>query len=251
MSILNKYQAIQGEIPRQYDISNWTEKQFLLLFGMVKYLIVTSKTGKDTITINNVSWHAAEEKYLDGQHPFEEEMMYRIGHFTSDPAFHGRKCFFKFRTLITMVGNYLKKNPAAITEDMAVVINSTERLSWITKHYKEIQTKIGGTAVVPDTRNTTDASEILPTAAPKNLEVRFLEAKLTLINTLEIMLGSINKKDLKDLPTKDKLTLGLKILDELQNASKSKNISTTFNKINVYQSGREDLERGLLEASEK
>ncbi len=251
MSNLNKYKAIQGEFPRQYEISQWTEEKFLLLFGMVLYLIVKSKNDKDTITINDLSWKAAEEKWLDGTHPFEEEMMYRIGHFTTDPDFNARKCFYKFRGLITNVGNYLKKNPAAVTADMKVVIESTERLSWITKHYKEIETKIGATTIVPDTTNTIDPQERLFTPKPGNPEIRLKEATLELVSVAETLLNSINKKDLKELPVKDKLNMIMKIMDTVPGMFKNKTGNTTFQKINIFQAGREDLEKGLLEASEK
>jgi hypothetical protein len=240
---LSKYRAITGHLPSRYDVSQWNEAQYLQFFELCSAFM-----EGETLRFRAETILAQEQKALSGPFPFLQELFYRINVFSTDPLGGPLKFKNKFMALVRQVGQYIRLNPSVVTEKMRPLLEGNPRLAWSLKHYEMADTKMGVPVVVPDTRPQLGARPIMN---PQDPQVRILEAQTFLADALVTMTRGLSKTELKELGTKDKLQLSIKIIDMMQKNKNWKPNIGTLNNIQINASSREDLESALLDFGQK
>lgn len=239
------YRAVRGRLPRHREISAWTEKQYLDYLGFVEHFCSESpKTHQTSIIVTKVNWASAEKVLTLPYHPWQE-ILYRIDRLTKDTRFHSGSIYIRIAAYNRTVLGYLKNNPAAVTDEMKKVIEPNPRLNWCLKHFKDVETQIGGTVVLPDTAdNTGQFSKPISQRSPDKV---MLEGQLAVFNLFELLAKSIKPGDIKEMDVRDKISALQKLSFIFSAASKFKANSQTFMQINVNSAKREDLEKAILD----
>lgn len=240
-----KYAAVQGTLPRQWDIARWNEEQFRQFFTLVNYFVVTDKNGQSVFRTPTEKIKEVEDLVLKAPPSFQTELLYRINLFSTQATENlSRKFYYRLVAIVRTVGNYIRKHPGALSDENRKLIENNTRLNWMTRSYVTHRPKIGGAVVVPDTRDTT-TFQTKAAMRPEDPQVKLMNSLVTLADIYETLVKSLTKKDLKALDTKDKFT-AIKNLAFLF-GNKVKPNSQVFNQVNIYKTGREDLEKSLLE----
>jgi hypothetical protein len=237
----NKYRAIVGQLPKHFELADWPEQKFLDYFDIVNFL-----TEGDKIKVTNEKIEELERRGLDGTPTFLTELLWRIGHFRSDPDFTNRKWYFKFLSCNMQIGNYLKKHPALVTQAIREKIEINPRVTWMLEHYKVAPTNIGAEIIVPSTINDTNPLKREFSPKPKDPRVLMMESALKLADAASILTQSLTRSELRAMETKEKFK-SLRDIFTILNSFKEQPTTTIFQTIKTHQAGRDELEAAILD----
>jgi len=240
----NKYRAIQGSLPRQWDVARWTEDHFRQFFQLVIDLTQFSDQGQAVIKCTPETIKHLEDSILNGKPSYATELLYRINQFTTDPSATPRKFFYRLTALIRAVGNYVKKHPAVVTTELKGMIIDNPRLNWMLSSYVTHTTKVGAPVTVPDSRDTT-TFQTRPAARVEDPQTKLLNSMVILADVFETLAGSLTKKELRSLKASEKIGAISKLSFLFGNRIKPN--AQTFKQINIYKASAQDLEQSLLD----
>jgi hypothetical protein len=240
---LSPYRAVRGESWKKRDFLEWNEKRFLQFFEVVDRFTVL-KGLTQVIKITSEGLMKLEQDAFSGQFPFLEELVIRMNQLTTDQKASPRTFFLKFTSLIRTLGAFIRENPSIVTEEMKSVMEKNQRVSWMLTHYVTKETKMGVPMVVEQRKDGLQGKhDIMPSADP---QVKFMESINKATDLTHRLLRSVKPGDLKNMSTKDRVSLGfagVKLLSAMK--SYKPNIGV-FNNIVIKNAGREELEEAML-----
>ena len=242
---LHKFRAVQGSLPRMSELYDWDERKTLAFLNWASSFL-TEDRSRFVFTKETIE---NAEKKLDGPTCPEQEFLYRINLFTTDLDATPRKFFYKFNTFLRNVLNYLKQNPAYLTDEMKVIMESTPRMSWALSHFKTTETKTGQEVTVRDTQDLTQIKR--QTVKQDTPEVRMLEGMYHVANIFEELARSIKPKDIKNMNVKDKISAISKLAFMFKVQQNFKPNANVFQQFNIYKAEKDDLEKAILEYAEE
>lgn len=238
---LHKFRAVQGSLPRMSELYDWDERKTLAFLTWAASFLNEDKTR---FVFTEKTIKEAEKKLEEPTCP-EQEFLYRINLFTTDLDATPRKFFYKFNTFLRNVLNYLKQNPAYVTDEMKSIMESSPRMAWALSHFKSVETKTGAEVVVRDTQETTGIKRT--TVRQDTPEVRMLEGMFHVANIFEEIARSIKPKDIKTMSVKDKIGAISKLAFMFKVQQNFKPNSQVFQQINIYKAEKDDLEKAILD----
>jgi len=245
--ILSPYRAVQGFLPRRYEILKWSEAQFLGFFRIANALTVDGK-----FKITKEALKQVEDTFMPLPPCPEQEVLWRINQFTTDNNSSVSVFRLKLETFNRLIGYALKDNPILITKAIAETVKDNPRLAWIATNYLEITTKTGAKAIVKSTFDATSPqSRQIKSNKPENPEVRLITGVEKLANAFEIMANSLSERELKRLGTMEKFNALLKLVTIFEHSKNLNQRSQPFTQINIYRSEANDLEKAMLDYAEK
>lgn len=232
--------AVTGSLPRRDEVAEWNEAKFLQFFEFVNLF-----TEGDKFMVRPEQVMVFEQKALSGQYPFLEEMVYRIDALSTDPNAPKGKFMIRLKALVRQVGQYLRLNPGSITDAMREAIVKTPKISWCLTHYTKVETKMGAQVIVPDTKPV--LNNALPVQNPADPNITMAENRLIVADLAKKLLKGVTMAEIKKMSVKDRLALGVKMVEmETKFKSFKPNVGT-LNLINVNSANRDDLEKAMLE----
>lgn len=242
MSTVGKYRAIQGTLPKFYDIARWNEKHYQQFIELAEHFTTKNPAGKVVFKFSpQLIADAEKDALFIPSH--KTELLYRINEWTSDPKFNPKRFMVKFTAVVRTVGNYVKKHPSALAPQLKERIKDNPRLNWMVVNYSLYETKVGAPVVVPHSLDTTEGVHKQATRVD-DPQVKLMNAMVHLADVFENLAKSITQRDIKQLETKDKIAALSKLQFVFSQRAKP---TSSFKQINVFSASREDLEKAILE----
>jgi len=234
-----RYKSVLGQQVKFYDIAQWKEGNFLTFFNLM--LRYTDEKGVFHVT--NEMFRNIEAEILGGPPGFEMELYYRMGYFSTDPDSKSQKLYHKLGGMAVIVGNFLKKYPGLITQEMEAKMKLIDRFTWVTSPYVMKNTKLNVPVV---TSNNTPAAKGQQVMSNPDPNILIAESRLKVASILHILVNSLTKKDLKALSTKVKIDSIVKIVGVMGKMDESRPNSMVLNQININRASRDEVEQDLL-----
>ena len=228
----------KGKIPRKIDVAEWREEKFLAFFEFL-HLFLEEKNGSYSYIVSSQNRSAAA--FIDK--PFYKEFIQRLEiKDCNDTRFKKRITSF---TRIVLL--FLRESPYAITEDMKSIMEKNDRLSWALNAYKQITTEIGAEIVVPNDDDETDPNNQRAVAVTSP-QVNYQQAILAMTSILRDLVKGVTPEEIKKMDIEKRLKIAIPMVQALGKAFNGPAINmSVFKQINVNTTGREDLEKTLLE----
>lgn len=243
MTKLTDYIAIKGVPLRKQDIASWNDKHFLAFFYIVNYFTVKDAKGGQMVKVNAQNLKALEDEVFEQNDPYKAELLYRIDQLTKDVSSTARKFYGKLAAMMRVVGAYVKENPSTISDEVFQAIKDNDRLNWMLRNFKEVDTNLG-TVVVPD---TTDNTGFLPQKTTHASPMVKLLESMTYISDLYLQIAkSIKKKDLNKMSANDKINALSKLSFVMKDIKGIKPNAGVYTQININKADKKDIEEALL-----
>ncbi len=242
--LLSPFRAVRGQNWKKRDVQEWSEKTYLAFFSLVNRLTVL-KGLTSQVKVTSEVLMKLEQDAFSGQFPFLEELVVRMDNLTTDPKSSPRSFFLRLSALIRLVGVYVREHPSIMTEEMKALVEPNPRLNWMLEHYVKKESKIGVPMVVE--RRVDNVQGERQVMDRTDTQIRFMESMVKATDLTHRLLKGINGTDLKNLSTKDRISLGfagVKLLASMKNYKPNIGV---FNQINIKAAGRDELEEAMLD----
>lgn len=238
---MNPYRVVQGRLPSQKELSEWTEVRWSEFISFASSFIGTGRKG-EMFVITKESVREAERCMEDAGHPWAE-FMHRID-LPSD-RHTPRQFYYKFQTMVRICLTYLKRHPSKVTAEMEEALRRhPARLGWCLGQYKAVETSDGGEVVQRDTM-VQDGFKKVPASLP-SMQAQVMTAMSKTVDLYNEIARSIKPSDVKAMPVKEKIAALQKLGVVFDFAKKSKVAGGSFTQINIAGSPR-DMERAMLD----
>lgn len=230
--------AVKGKSLNYAELSDWTPEKFISFFDFISFISVYTKEASITPEVlTQIQNHPNKEFLARFDIPFNEYA----------PQIIARRIRDVVMQLSSIVGRFLKENPGLMTESMLEVTNRIPRFKSLSAHFKVVQTDTGAIVIEPN-----NAVEYIPQAVKSaNAEVGLMEVVLKTTNVINIILDSINPRDIKSMETKDKIAALQKLSFIFTHSKQVKGNTNTFNKINIVNASKDDLEKAVMEFTQQ
>jgi hypothetical protein len=244
----------EGKLPKKPEIGEWSEPKLVAFFNFANYFMKEGETRGKVGIVYDVS----DERIANAweiEEPYWQEFMTRLVSKGMDaqPKTQRLNAFrTRLMNFIRTVGAWVKANPHAVSIQMEQIMRANPRFSWALDAFQLERTEIGGVIVVPNTA----PESVDPTLYNQNPNqtdsklpaVQYHNAVAKMTSLLLEVVGSVDRTQLKGLPTEKKLKLALHMLDTLGKTMKdAPTPKSVFNTIVVNKGGREELEQTILE----
>ena len=244
-SILSPFRAVQGKLPTKAELGNWPTQKFFSFLDFCNHFMILEKGGH-RISITTEKIREMEKIMRGPTHPYQE-FLFRINQFSTDPESTQRKFLYKHGAFMRNVLGYLKMNPAIITEEMRAIIEPNNRFNWCLRLTKLQMTRVGAEVIVPDTLDNVMYKK--KQVQSPNADKMLIDSLIKVANVFDMIAGSIKKKDIESMTPSQKIMALSKLSFVHATARNFKPGSAVFQKINVFQAGKEELESALLDFS--
>lgn len=236
--------VVKGELPQKRDVVDWGEQKLLQFVRFVDAWILDGSFKVTNDTIATMEMRAPEE-------PFWLEFMVRINVPTERSDFSSRKFLNRLLALSRSPLSWLKANPYAVTPAMKEIMEKSDRMRWALEPMVMKDTEIGGETMEMNHGDTLDPgrsnANVNQTKVKSPLEM-YHSALYNILSVALVLTKDIKPEDLKNMPVKDRLKLANDLLSGVtKGMTSNKPNSVIFQQINVNKSGREELEKSLLE----
>lgn len=244
---MSKFRAVKGILPKKAEIVDWSSEKIcaLLQFASIS-LREREYRGKKEFTFNWDKKFEDDVAMNDNTHFIE--FMTRL---KGDPDMNHLGLRGRLTSMVRTVLSYVKSNPHIVTDDMEILLKSSDRFNWALNNFETKKTAIGAEVVSVNNEETTQVDRKNSQQLQTNLtmpEVQFNQSMLMMTSLMKDMLASIKKKDLKNLDAKDKLKLAIPMLAAVAKAVSSKKPGAlTFKKIVINSASKDDLEKAILD----
>lgn len=257
MATTRSYRNVKGKLPRQPEITDWSEDR---IRSFLEFAAFFMKEGTLRNGGTGIVYDVTDDRIASAwENPDEhwQEFLNRLE--TKDTlATEKVKRLNAFRTrlmnFIRVVCSWLKKNPQAITIPIEQIMRSNPRFSWALDTFVLQETPTGMMLMPNDSPETTSdtAQNVNPLQSDSKLpQVRYQNSVAKVTALLEELVSSIDRNQIKSMSPDKKLGLVLKMIEVLgKNYKDAPGKTSVFNTLVVGKSGREDLERMLLEQVE-
>lgn len=243
------FKRMEGVLPKKPEIGEWSEPRIRAFFQFADFFM---KVGEKGIVYNvsdetiAAAWETNEEYWL--------EFLHRLTPKKQEELKAKRLNAFRTRLMnfIRTVGAWLKANPHAISPELELIMRANPRFSWALDTFVETEAGIGGMIVMPNgvmesvdptlgNQNPNQTNRQLPV-------VQYQNSLAKAVSLLQELIGSIDRTQMKALPTKEKLKLALHMIDTLGKTMKDSPVQkSVFNTLILQKGGREELEKSMLE----
>lgn len=242
-SILSPFRAVRGQNWKKRDIQEWNEKTYLQIFDVVhRFTVLKGLTS--VIKITSEGLMKFEQDAFSGQFPLLEELAVRMNQLTTDQHATPRTFFLKFSSLIRLIGAYIREHPSVVTEEMKKSMETNPRLSWMLEHYVKKETKMGVSLIGERKLDGLQGRhEVVNNPDPN---IIFMESVMKATDLTHRLIKGIKSTDLKELSTKERISLGFAGVKMLSAMKSYKPNIGVFNQINIKAAGREELEEAML-----
>lgn len=245
---------MEGVLPKKPEIGEWSEPRIRAFFEFAAFFMKQSPEKGWVYDVSDESiaaaWENNQEYWLEFLHRLtpkkqEELKVKRLNAFRT-----------RLMNFIRTVGAWLKANPHAVSPELEAIMRANPRFSWALDTFVEERTNLGELIVMPNgmvesvdptlgNQNPNQTNRSLP-------QVQFYNSIAKVTSLLNELVGSIDRVQMKALPTKDKLKLALYMIDTLgKNIKGQEGPKSVFNTLILNKGTREELEKSLIAYSEE
>lgn len=231
----NRFRAVRGQLLKKNDVAAWSEAKIVSFIRFVDNFLDGDRFEVVPLTRKNAELNEDWEEFV-------ERINEPMGKGMNTTAYR-----LRLISLVRTVGAYLKDNPHAVPEEVYDMMSKTKRLSWMLTPIVTKATPLGAEVVAIDERDETQAGQA-SSVTVTNPELQYHKALKVLTSLLTELVGSVKKKDLKDLTVKEKLMVINTTISTLDKYFKKGTPNTmVFKQLNVHSASREDLEKAMIE----
>ena len=243
-----EYRLVKGKLPRKIEIGDWSAQKIVALLRMFDLFV---EDGRAKITQHKrtlLEDLAKNDTYID-------ELLTRIDMPTSDPEATQKKFLNRFMGMIRVVLGWLKSHPHAVVDDIKKFMEKNPRCHWALAAFKTEVTAIGAEVVVMDQHEDSDITAARHSPNVTNVrgpEAMYNQALLQATGILTDLMKGLTATQIAKIAPSERIRLANQMLGTLGKTFKDyKPNNFIFNKINIHQAGREDLERAFLDYNDK
>lgn len=248
------FKRLEGTLPKKAEIGEWSEPRIRAFFEFAQFFMKQSAEKGWVYDVSDESiaaaWEVNQEYWLEFLHRLtpkkqEELKVRRLNAFRT-----------RLMNFIRTVGAWLKANPHAVSPEMEALMRANPRFSWALDTFVHETSGIGELMVMPNgAMESADPAQgnHNPTLTNRSLpEVQYYNSLAKLTSLMNELVMSIDRSQMKGLPTKDKLKLALVMADTLGKTMRGQApAKSIFNTLILQKGGREDLEKSLIAYAEE
>lgn len=241
------HKRLEGILPKKVEIGSWTPAKLEAFFQFANFFM-KQVDGKFVYDVSDeniaTAYERTDEYWIEFLHRLapkgiEENKAKRLNAFRT-----------RLMNFIRTVGAWLKANPHAIFPELETVMRENPRFSWAVDTFAMEESGIGDMIVVPANQETTDPTQANHNPHQTARQIPQIQYQNTLakaVSLLSELVGSIDRAQLKGLPTEKKLRIALQMIDTLGKTMKdSPQAKSVFNTLILQKGGREDLEKSIM-----
>lgn len=241
---MNPYRVIEGKLPSQKELSSWSTDRWIDLIKFAEFFLEETKTA-ESYKVTDEKRKQLEDFLLEPNHVWAE-FIYRVSCWLDKST--NRQYFYKLNSLIRISFTYLKRHPALVTDEMRqMILKHPVRLGWCLGQYKTVE--VNGIPMTQRDTQVKDANKNSQTVLP-SIQTKIMNSMVELADLYEVLIKSINKKELLSMEVQDKLK-SLKDLSFIFPLAQKKVGPNHFTQININSNNVKDLEKAMLDYSEK
>lgn len=239
---MNPYKIIEGKTPKHKDLETWVHDRWMDFFSFVEFFIVIPPEGEEYLACPMNKIKEMEGMLEEPNHTWHE-FIWRIGRWADKTT--PKEYYSKLNSILLNCLTYLKRNPAAVTNEMRafITIRHPKIMGWCLEQY-EVK-EVNGVDVVTRDTETPAGKVDMP-----SFQKKMMTSMVKLADVYETLVTSINKSDIRTMTATEKFR-ALQQLGFIFNLSSKKVVNNTFTQVNVNTNDARSLEKLALDYSKK